>query len=521
MRANSIFSLEKKEKVCTMSESTQSSAQKPEFGRLQSMFWPIHKYELKKFLPMSFLMFFILFVYTMVRDLKDSLVRKVAVCGGAELVPQLKLWFVMPAAVLLVILYTFLINKFGFKKTFYIMVTAFMSFYVIFLLFLYPNRNVIHASEATVRALQASWPKFFYWIIPCITNWSFTLFYVLSELWGTMAISSLFWQFAYEVTMKNEVKRFFALYSVIGNIGVFCSGGLLKTVSKMPGDAHIYVSVWVCVAFGIATMLMYSYINSVVLKDPKLYDPSQVKEKKKKGKVGIMDGIKILFKSKYLLMICAIVVCYGVGINFFEVIWKKYTDRFVSGASGVSDMMANLSMTIGVLTILASFIGQNILRKTSWKTSALIPAMIFLIGGGLFFAVVLYGEFVSPNIFGISYLALATWFGLFNDALCKSVKYCLFDATKNMAYLPLDDDTRTKGQAAVEVIGGRAGKAGASTIQMVLMNVIAAGSTLLDHIVTISILTVSTAAIWFASVCNLSKKYEAKLAEQSNAKSEN
>lgn len=498
-----------------MGDSTQATGKQPEFGKLQSILWPIHGYELKKFLPMSFLMFFILFVYTMVRDLKDSLVRKLAVCGGSELIPQLKLWFVLPAAVLLVILYTFLLNKFGFKKTFYIMVSSFMAFYVIFVLFLYPNHTVIHANEATVRAMQASWPKFFYWIIPCLTNWSFTLFYVLSELWGTMAISSLFWQFAYQVTMKNEVKRFFGLYAIVGNIGVVLSGGLLKTVSKMGGDAHIYVCVGVCIAFGIATMIMYWYINAVVLKDPKLYDPTQVKEKKKKEKVGIMDGIKILCKSPYLLMICAIVLCYGIGINFFEVIWKKYTDSMAKGATGVSDMMANLSMLTGILTIIASLLGQNILRKTKWRTAALIPASILALFGGIFFVIVLYGEYVSPTIFGTSFVVLAVWFGLVQDALSKSVKYCLFDATKNMAYLPLDEDTRTKGQAAVEVIGGRAGKAGASAVGMFLTSVVSAGSVLTDHLATIAVLFTSTVVVWIGSVFNLSKKYEAKVAENS------
>ena len=497
-----------------MGDSTQATGKQPEFGKLQSILWPIHGYELKKFLPMSFLMFFILFVYTMVRDLKDSLVRKLAVCGGSELIPQLKLWFVLPAAVLLVILYTFLLNKFGFKKTFYIMVSSFMAFYAIFVLFLYPNHASIHANEATVRAMQASWPKFFYWIIPCLTNWSFTLFYVLSELWGTMAISSLFWQFAYQVTMKNEVKRFFGLYAIVGNIGVVLSGGLLKTVSKMGGDAHIYVCVGVCIAFGIATMIMYWYINAVVLKDPKLYDPTQVKEKKKKEKVGIMDGIKILCKSPYLLMICAIVLCYGIGINFFEVIWKKYTDSMAKGATGVSDMMANLSMLTGILTIIASLLGQNVLRKTKWRTAALIPASILAIFGGIFFVIVLYGEYVSPTIFGTSFVVLAVWFGMVQDALSKSVKYCLFDATKNMAYVPLDEETRTKGQAAVEVIGGRAGKAGASLIQTLFISVISAGSKLTDHLVAISVIFGITVAGWVGSVFNLSKKYEAKVSEK-------
>ncbi len=501
-----------------MNDAQPTGSAQKEFSPLRSALWPIHGYEMKKFLPMSFLMFFILFVYTMVRDLKDSLVRKEAIGGGSELVPQLKLWFVMPAAFLLVIVYTFLLNKFGFKKTFYIMVSSFMAFYAVFLLFLYPNRAVIHANEATVRAMQASWPPFFYWVIPCLTNWSFTLFYVLSELWGTMAISSLFWQFAYEVTMKSEVKRFFGLYAIVGNIGVVCSGGLLKTLAKMPGDAHIYISIGACIAFGIATMAMYWYINAFVLKDPRLYDPAQVKSKKKKEKVGIMDGVKILCKSPYLLMICAIVLCYGIGINFFEVVWKKYTDRMVKGAAGVSDMMANLSMLTGILTIVASLLGQNILRKTKWRTAALIPASILAIFGAIFFGIVLYGEYVSPTIFGTSFAVLAVWFGLIQDALSKSVKYCLFDATKNMAYLPLDEDTRTKGQAAVEVIGGRAGKAGASAVGMFLTSVVAAGSTLTDHVVTISVLFTTTVAVWIGSVFNLSKKYEAKVVEQSKEK---
>ena len=113
-------------------------------------------------------------------------------------------------------------------------------------------------------------------------------------------------------------------------------------------------------------------------------------------------------------------------------------------------------------------------------------------------------------------VALAVWFGMVQDALSKSVKYCLFDSTKNMAYLPLDQDTKTKGQAAVEVIGGRLGKSGASAIQFTLINVIAAGSKLTSHVVTISIVFALTAIGWVSSVFGLSKKYEDKIAQNSS-----
>ena len=93
------------------------SANATEFSPLRSALFPVHGYEMKKFFSMSLLMFFILFVYTMVRDLKDPLIQYYAVLGGPELIAQLKFFFVMPSAFLLVMLYSFLINKFGFNKS--------------------------------------------------------------------------------------------------------------------------------------------------------------------------------------------------------------------------------------------------------------------------------------------------------------------------------------------------------------------------------------------------------------------
>lgn len=493
---------------------------KPEFNKFQSLFWPIHGYEMKKFLPMSFLMFFILFVYTMVRDLKDVLVQSYAVGGGTECLAQLKLYFVLPAAFLLTMLYSKLIGKFGLTKTFYIMVSIFMTFYIVFVAFLFPNRNVIHPGAETIEAMRASWPSAFFWTIPCITNWSYSLFYILSELWGTMAISSLFWQFANKVTMKNEIKRFFGLYAIVGNIGVVLSGGTLKALAKKSqesGDtSFITFSIIVCIICGFMAMALYYYINAVVLKDPKLYDASLVKEKKKKAKVGTMDGIKILFKSPYLLLVAAIVLGYGAGIGFFELAWKKYMSMTFKG-SALGDMYSNLSIVTGILTIFASFVGQNILRKTKWRTAAVITPLILASFGGIFFLLVLYGKFSSPVLFGMNVVQMAVWFGLIQDALSKSVKYCLFDSTKNMAYVPLDDETKTKGQAAVEVIGGRLGKASSSAVGIVLTSFISAGSAITDHLLTVFVFFAAIVSGWIGSVFGLSKKYEAKVSESTEA----
>ena len=55
----------------------------------KSSWFPIQKSELRQFVSMSVMMFLFIYVYTTVRDTKDTLV--VSNCG-AESIPFLKMW---------------------------------------------------------------------------------------------------------------------------------------------------------------------------------------------------------------------------------------------------------------------------------------------------------------------------------------------------------------------------------------------------------------------------------------------
>lgn len=44
-----------------------------EFTGWRKILWPIHNFEVKKFLPMGLMMFCILFIYTVCRDTKDAI----------------------------------------------------------------------------------------------------------------------------------------------------------------------------------------------------------------------------------------------------------------------------------------------------------------------------------------------------------------------------------------------------------------------------------------------------------------
>src|SRR5260221_14461338 len=80
------------------------------FGKIRNFLWPVHGYEHKKLFPMLALFFLISFIYNTLKCMKTTLV--VSMPGsGAEVIPFLKVWAVLPGAVLVTYLYTKLSNR--------------------------------------------------------------------------------------------------------------------------------------------------------------------------------------------------------------------------------------------------------------------------------------------------------------------------------------------------------------------------------------------------------------------------
>jgi ATP:ADP antiporter, AAA family len=80
----------------------------------------------------------------------------------------------------------------------------------------------------------------------------------------------------------------------------------------------------------------------------------------------------------------------------------------------------------------------------------------------MFFSLNLFPAFFAPITarIGTTPLMLAVMVGAAQNILSKGAKYSLFDPCKEMAYIPLDQESKTKGKAAVDVIGNPLGKSG-------------------------------------------------------------
>ena len=114
-------------------------------------------------------------------------------------------------------------------------------------------------------------------------------------------------------------------------------------------------------------------------------------------------------------------------------------------------------------------------------------------------------------------LFISLWVGTVQNIFSKGVKYGLFDPTKEMAYIPLDDNLKTRGKAAVDVLGARFGKAGGGYVASVLMMLLVGGIT--DIAGFLAIFITLALCLWVWVVGTLNSLYKAScLKHQQNHK---
>jgi AAA family ATP:ADP antiporter len=489
------------------------------FGRWRSFFWPIHRHELRKFIPMALIFFFISFNYNLLRVFKDSLVVT-AKDSGAEVIPFIKVWGILPMAILFTALFTFLTHRYGRQKVFNIMMGIFLSFFALFTFVLYPARDSLHP-HAWCDHLQTLLPLGFKGLIALLRNWSFTLYYIMSDLWSTAILTVLFWGFANEVTNVKEAKRFYGLLSLGGNFTAILSGQVSILFSgsyffsfipygKVPWEQSVLFLNVAVIFCGVLTMLIFRWLHRNV--------PLPVQEQKKdlSVKVSILESLKLLGKSKYLIYIASIVFMYNLTENLIEIVWKNQMKQLFPLPGAYSSYMGQVMTVTGIIATLVSLLlTGNILRRFSWTYGALIPPVISLITGGLFFSFVLFPNSPLAGIavlLGWTPLFLSVTMGSLQNCIARASKYTLFDATKELAFIPLDQETKRVGKAAIDGVGSRLGKSGGSLIHQGFLLVF---TTLAASAPCIGIIFFGAAIIWGFSVVSLGKKFDSLVARVS------
>ncbi len=491
---------------------------KPEFGKLRSLFWPVRRNELRLFVPLVLMFFFICLNYNVLRAAKDALVVT-APCSGAEAIPFIKVWAILPAAFLMTYLFTRLSNRFNYEKIFYIMMGLFLGFFFIFAFVLFPLSDYLHPTRFA-DYLSEILPVGFKGLIAVFRNWTFTTFYVMSELWGTTIMTVLFWGFANEIMSVGRAKRFYTLLMIGGNLAGAVAGQLVASLSslgskwgamsgKEPWSCSLTLICCLIIACGLGAVAAFRWFNQHSLERVSLLEGVQLKNREPSEiKMGMRNNFKYLAKSKYLLYIAVIVLTYNICINLTEVVWKDQVRNLYSNPNDFNAYMGRVLIAIGTMATLIAIAASGMIQKARWTFNAMIPPMIMLITGVGFFSFLLFKDagFLGSltMIFGCTPMVMGVFFGSAQNCLSRSSKYTIFDTTKELAFIPLDKESKLKGKAAIDGVGSRLGKSGGAVIYQSLLMFFGTVACTVPYVAIILLFII---AAWVWAVKSLGKQF--------------
>lgn len=470
---------------------------------------------------MLLIFFLIFFDYNVLRNLKDTLVVT-AKSSGAEVIPFIKVWVMFPGAILMTYIFTRLSNRTTREIVFYAMTSLFLVYFVIFTFVLYPARDALHPHELADK-MEILLPLGFKGLIAMFRNWTFTSFYVMSELWSNIILALVFWGFANQVTKISEAKRFYGLFGIGANISgvaagqasVFLCSSVYNPSLPFGSDAWeqtLIMLISLVLISGVTAIAVFRWMHVKVLTETEeeINESNAESEEASApiGKLSVRDSIAYLMRSRYLISIAIVVIAYNLVINLVEVVWKHEVKALYPNPVDYNWYMNQVTTITGVLaTLTAFFVSGNAIRKFGWTFTALLtPTILFITSIG-FFSFFFLKPYIADGalpLLAATPLALAVFFGSAQNILSRAAKYTVYDATKEMAFVPLGAECKLKGKAVVDGVCSRLGKSGGSIIHQTLLLTF---STITASAPYVAGFLLSVIAIWIAATRTLGKQF--------------
>jgi AAA family ATP:ADP antiporter len=408
----------------------------------------------KQVVYLSLLLFVLCVAYIILRNLKDAAILT-AGGSGAEIIPFIKVWGMLPASCLMATFFAFLSRHLSRKGLFYTLSSLFLAYYLLFCFLLFPYKEFFEP-QAFGTLLQSHLPYGWRGLAEMIVHWPHTLYYILSELWAIVIVNVLFWGIVNESLSQSESKQHFGTIKFGGTISAFM-GGILATFFTcrslscyLPGSTLFEQTLVKQTLFVTFLVALSFYLFHKLFP---LFQEVQQKEKKK-VRLSLLKGLSFVWTSPYLLSIAMCVVGYNIVFNLSDVLWKQTVSKVYQDPNDLMSYMNTITIFVGVFAVISVLLSGTIVKKMGLQTLAsLTPIAILLTSVGFFSSFFLGdgGELILV-------------FGAVQSCLTKGLKYSAFDVSKELAFVPLDPDTKWNGKGVIDGIGNDIGKTGAAIV---------------------------------------------------------
>lgn len=442
--------------------------------------FPVKRAEWLIFGLMLFIVSLINVNFSILRSMRNALV--VADTGGsAAYIPYFELFGTFPASILLTWTLSRLMRVFSLRSIFSMTMLFFLTFFIVFAFWIYPHREAIHTLLENKLGILFGLTRF----KVIFTHWPDMVFYIMSELWKVALLSVIFWGFLNQKLSLEQAKRFYPPLLLGSSIGTILAGPITVfctslfswnnfALSSQRWQHSLYLLTAFLILCGLLTLFSFRSLFKrlqTTHSAPVQVEPQDSSEPKKepfsKRLLSLSSSLRFLMKSPYLsallLIVIAEYVCYALGeLIFLETLKSRY-----SSPSEYCQYMGSLSFWMGILTALSAlFLTPYLLQSYRWSRTVLVtPILMVAITFGFFFVIYLgkVGIFV-----GASPITFAVVLGSIHFCIGRAAKYTLFDAIKELAFIPLTQEAQMKGKLIIDGIGSRMGRGTSSLLSIVL-----------------------------------------------------
>lgn len=407
-----------------------------------------------------FVCFFLGFIYYLLKPVKDALIVT-APDAGAEAIPFVKAWLLFPLSIGLAALFIRMTQSYSLTAIFHFFVASFLLFFVIFAFILYPWRESLQLTrfaDELQTYLPAGWKGF----CALFRYWTYCLYFILAESWGTIICCVLFWTIVNEFTVLEDAGEFYPALILSGNISAIIAGSVSAYIASLAETLYfpLGTNAWEQILYHQTLLILVSGLAAIQLLHG-IDLPNRLKASHDQPRVPVRRALLEVLKNRHLFALSIMTLAFNLFINLSEVVWKDQVGKAYADPFEYSSYMNQVTFAIGIVSsIITLAICGNALKYFGWTATALLTPLIVLTFGAFFYSSILF-ETQLP------FIALI---GAYFITLLRSCKYTLYDITKEIAYLPLTSLDRLNGKTAIDGVFARLGKgSGSLTYQALLV----------------------------------------------------
>ena len=186
----------------------------------------------KKIVLVSTMFFLVLLVQNITRTIKNSLV---VVLIQPEVISFIKFYIELPITALVTFIYIKICDKYLPATIFYFTIIGFIFCFSIFGFWLIPNYENYKLSDQLITSWIANHSPM-KWFFLILQNWVIAIFYVIGELWTSLAYTLLLWEFINRITTIQDSKTQYPIFNFFGQFSTSISGVIiLFAFNSLPG----------------------------------------------------------------------------------------------------------------------------------------------------------------------------------------------------------------------------------------------------------------------------------------------